>query len=354
MVQRNFRRIQISFSLALLIAGIVALLLVINYYFDFVENPALFIALVFLCVLVIAFLILNQFLETYVFKRIRLIYKIINSTKLGGNPNLTDQEFYKSDSLEEVNKEVVSWAKNTAKEIRTLKTLEEYRKQYVGDISHELKTPIFALQGYLHTLLEGGMYDEAILSKYIDKASQNADRLETIVKDLEYITLLEDRRTTLDYTSFLIKPLIEDVISDLQFSANDKAITFTYKEGENSNFAVHADKDTIRQVITNLFANSIKYGRQGGNTRIGLYDMDDNILIEISDDGIGIDEEHHKHLFDRFYRVERSRNRDAGGSGLGLSIVKHIIEAHGQTISVRSTKEVGSTFGFTLKKSREN
>ncbi len=350
MLGKDFKRIQLALLLSLMTSGIVTVIVILLYLSSLIENPIIAVGLIFLLVLIISFIILSQFLERYVLRRIRLIYKIINSTKLGGNPNLTDSDFYKSSSLEEVNTEVVSWAKNTAQEIKALKSLEEYRKQYVGDISHELKTPIFSLQGYLHTLLEGGMYDEKILKRYIEKASANADRLEMIVKDLEYINVLEGQETTLEFSSFPLKPLIDEVLSDLTLTANEKNISFGFKAGDDEDFIAKADKDTIIQVLTNLIVNSIKYGKVGGTTRIGLYDMDENILIEISDDGIGIEDHHHKHLFDRFYRVERSRNREDGGSGLGLSIVKHIIEAHGQTISVRSTKDVGSTFGFTLAK----
>lgn len=346
----DFKRTQLSIYLSMLIAGIVTIIVILIYLSSVIENQVVAVGLIFLLVFFISFIILSQFLEKYVFRRIKLIYKIINSTKLGGNPNITNSDFYKSTSLEDVNTEVVSWAKSTAQEIKTLKTLEEYRKQYLGDISHELKTPIFSLQGYLQTLLEGGMYDEKILKRYIEKASSNADRLEMIVKDLEYINLLDGKEKSLEFSSFHLKHLIDEVLADLAFVAQERGITFTFKAGANDDFIVSADKDTIIQVLTNLIVNTIKYGKDDGVTKIGLYDMDENILVEISDNGIGIDDHHHKHLFDRFYRVEKSRNRQDGGSGLGLSIVKHIIEAHGQTISVRSTKDVGSTFGFTLAK----
>lgn len=347
----NYGIREVSFGISVLLTVVnILILIAISFYSSSINlSFSIFIGIAILTFL-ISYLVLYLFLERYIYKRIKVIYKVINSTKLGGNPNLSDKEFYKSNSLDEVNKQVVTWAQDTAEELETLKSLENYRKTYLGNISHELKTPLFTIQGYILTLLEGGMYDEEVLKKYLQKAANNAERLNNIINDLDYITSLETDGPPLNFKTFNIKDLIDSVIDDLSLQAGEKDINFKYKSEDILDPLVYADNTAIGQVLTNLIVNSIKYGNQGGTTSVGLYDMDTTILIEISDNGVGIEKKHHKHLFDRFFRVDKSRNRDVGGSGLGLSIVKHILEAHNQTISVRSTIDVGSTFGFTLSK----
>jgi len=302
------------------------------------------IFLIAIC-LIVNFLIVRFYLEKYVFRKIKLIYKLIlDSKKEKGNFDLSQE------SLEDVNTKVMEWAENTKREIASLKSLEEYRKNYVGNISHELKTPIFSIQAYLHTLLEGGLYDENINMDYLRRAADNTDRLQNIIEDLEIITKLESGKAELDIKRFDIKELVGDIFLDVKAMAKKKKITLAFKDGDTQSFFVLADRETIRQVLINLIVNSIKYGREGGTTKVSFYDLDTEILTEVSDNGIGIEEKHLKHVFDRFYRVDSSRSRKQGGSGLGLSIVKHIIEAHDQAINVRSTINIGSTFGFTLKR----
>ncbi len=296
-------------------------------------------------VLALNFFIVRYFLEKYVFRKIKLIYKLIYDSKKDKSTQDITQE-----SLEDVNARVIEWAENTKKEIATLKSLEEYRKNYVGNISHELKTPIFSIQAYLHTLLEGGLYDENINKDYLKRAADNTERLQNIVEDLDIISRLESGKAELDIKRFDIKELVTDIFTDLRSIAKKKKISLQLKDGASQSFFVLADREAIRQVFTNLIVNSIKYGKEGGTTKVSFYDLESEILIEVSDNGIGIDEKHLKHVFDRFYRVDSSRSRKQGGSGLGLSIVKHIIEAHDQTINVRSSPDVGSTFGFTLKR----
>jgi two-component system phosphate regulon sensor histidine kinase PhoR len=298
-------------------------------------------------ILIINFLIVRFFVEKYIFHKIKVIYKLISDAKreMSSKDSIPD-------NIELVHSEVKEWAESTREEIASLKSLEEYRKNFVGNISHELKTPIFTIQGYLHTLLDGGLYDESINTNFLKRAVENTDRLQNIVEDLEVISRLESGKSALELTNFPIKELCTTAMTDLESMAATKMITLKFKETVSQNFIVNADKDAIRQVLSNLIVNSIKYGRDGGITKIGLYDLGDEILCEISDNGIGIKDEHHKHLFDRFYRVDASRSRKQGGSGLGLSIVKHIIEAHNQTITVRSTPGEGSTFGFTLAKGK--
>jgi two-component system phosphate regulon sensor histidine kinase PhoR len=301
--------------------------------------------LVLVPLLLINFLVARFFIEKYVFRKVKLIYKLIYDSKKEKTSDDINKE-----SLEDVNTKVIEWAENTKKELATLKSLEEYRKNYVGNISHELKTPIFSVQAYLYTLLDGGLYDENINIDYLKRALDNTVRLQNIVEDLEIITKLESGQVQLDCKRFDIRELVVDIFKDLKSLAKKKKIGLKFRESASKPFFVMADRDAISQVVTNLIVNAIKYGKDGGNIKVSFYDMESEILTEVSDNGLGIEEKHLKHVFDRFYRVDSSRSRKQGGSGLGLSIVKHIIEAHDQTITVRSTLGIGSTFGFTLKK----
>jgi len=298
----------------------------------------------------IGYFFIKYILDQFIFRKIKLIYKIISKTKSGRSSNVSVDNLLKDSSLDKVNREVSRWAIETEQEIKSLQKLETYRRNYVGNISHELKTPIFTIQGYLHTLLDGGMYDEAVNRKYLERAAANIERLQNIVDDLEVINKLESGGVAFDISNFDIKELTIEVFRDLELIAKNANIELNFKDGANSPFIVKADRESIRQVFVNLITNSIKYGKEKGNTYVSFYDMADTVLVEISDNGIGIEEKHLPHLFDRFYRVDPSRSRSQGGSGLGLSIVKHIVEGHGQNINVRSSRGIGSTFGFTLQK----
>jgi len=293
MTSSNYGIREVAFGISVTLTAInIAILVGLSYYYTSIDlSLPLYLGIAVLT-FVIAYFILYFFLERYIFKRIKVIYKVINSSKLGGNPNLSDKDFYKSNSLDEVNKQVVNWAKTTAEELESLKSLENYRRTYLGNISHELKTPLFTIQGYILTLLEGGMYDEKVLQKYLQKAANNAERLNNIINDLDYITSLETDGPPLKFKTFNIKDLIDSVIDNLSLQAEEKQIKFRYKTDELLDHQVYADKNAIGQVLTNLIVNSIKYGKHHGTTSIGLYYMDDAILVEISDDGIGIAEKH--------------------------------------------------------------
>ncbi|NJL76222.1 MAG: sensor histidine kinase, partial [Saprospiraceae bacterium] len=254
--------------------------------------------------------------------------------------------------FDEVEKQVEDWANKKEQEVAKYKTWAEYRRRFVGDISHELKTPIFIMQSYLDTLLDGAWKDEQLCQKFLQKVSKSAERLNTIVQDLEAIAKLESGEMLLDMRNFDVRKLTQDVFEELEMQAKQSNIQLSFKDGAASPYRVFADEDKIRQVLINLINNSIKYGNPNGKTKVSFYDMDRHVLIEVADNGIGIPAEHIPHVFDRFYRVDKSRSREQGGSGLGLSIVKHIIEVHKQTINVRSTQGLGSTFGFTLEKAK--
>ena len=236
-------------------------------------------------------------------------------------------------------------------EILEMKASETYRREFIGNVSHELKTPIFNIQGYILTLLDGGLYDEEVNMKYLKRASKSVDRMINIVEDLEVITRLETEKTELEIAEFNIVELAKDVLDQLELKANESKIELSIQKEILTEFVL-GDSDKIQQVFANLVSNSIKYGKEGGRTEVRFFDMTENILIEIADNGIGISEIDLPRLFERFYRVDKNRSRKIGGTGLGLAIVKHIIEAHNQSINVRSTVDVGSTFSFILKKAK--
>jgi two-component system phosphate regulon sensor histidine kinase PhoR len=234
-------------------------------------------------------------------------------------------------------------------ELEKLNTLEQYRREYIGNVSHELKTPIFNIQGYVEALLDGGLDDKNVNRHFLEKADKNVERMINIVMDLQTISRFEAGELELEKENFGIYQLVEDVIETEKENAAKNNISFELYTGKE--VLVNADKFRIRQVLTNLLVNSIKYGKpKGGETHIRIYDLDNYVKVEISDNGIGMDEKHLGRIFERFYRVDSSRSREKGGSGLGLAIVKHIIEAHGQTIEVMSTPGVGTVFSFSLSK----
>lgn len=300
-------------------------------------------------VFTVSYWVVTYFLKQYIYRKIKLIYKTIHKEKM--SPNLKQDNIdLRENVIDKVEKEVELWAEKQKEEVVKYKKWADYRRKYIGNISHELKTPVFNIQGYLHTLIQGGLDDPNINKKYLKKAAKNVERLQLIIDDLSTITRLESNQMDMNFEVVNIKELALDVFEEMELKAQDKDINLSFKEGADYPFNVIADRNTIHQVMVNLVTNAIKYNEKGGWVRISFYEMDTNILIEIADNGIGIDKKHLPHLYDRFYRVDKSRTRKYGGSGLGLSIVKHIIEAHKQTITVRSTANVGSTFGFTLKK----
>lgn len=289
------------------------------------------------------------YLKEFIDRKIKVLYKNIHRQKLAA-VDKKDARANRTLQLDEVEEEVREWTEQQEAQIAQLKTWQEYRRKFLGDISHELKTPIFNIQGYLETLLDGGLEDESVNLTYLQRAAKNVERLNTIVEDLDVIAKLEAGELILDVQAFDIKALTEEVFEDLEPRAAERNIKLVFKPGADQHVQVKADREYVRQVLMNLVTNSIKYGHENGISKVSFYDMDTNVLVEVADNGIGISEEHLNHVFDRFYRVDKSRSREQGGSGLGLAIVKHILEAHKQTISVRSTPNVGSTFGFTLEK----
>ena len=296
---------------------------------------------------IFTYYLVRTILEKALLNKIRVIYKLLGDFKQID----TDLENeLKEFSIDQAQKDVELWADERNRNVKELIELEQYRKSFVGNISHELKTPLFAIQGYLVTLLEGGIYDKSINEKYLRKAVNNVDRLQNIVDDLETIHQLESDKIVLNIEDFDIRALCMEILDDLKFQAEEKSINLKINDDSNNPLFVKADKEKIRHVLYNLLFNSIKYGKKGGSVSVDLDSLDEKMVVAVTDDGIGIEDKHIPFLFDRFYRVEQSRSRKAGGSGLGLSIVKHILEAHDQTVTANSALGKGSTFRFTLSK----
>jgi len=286
--------------------------------------------------------------EKFIYKKIKTIYRTIHNLKLNKSNNL--EMNLDTDILTQVRTEVLDWDKSNKQEIERLNELETYQREFVGNVSHELKTPIFNIQGYLLTLLEGGLEDPNINRKYLEKANKSVDRMIDIVQELNEITRLGSSNIVMNIEKINIVDLAKDVVHSLEDKAIKSGIKIIIKHQLDKSIMVMADYSKISQVMTNLIVNAIKYGKKNGEILIKFFDMHDNFLIEVADNGHGIEEVHLPRLFERFYRTDKARDREHGGSGLGLAIVKHIVEAHNQTINVRSTIDVGSTFSFTLKK----
>lgn len=303
------------------------------------------------CTAIATFFVSRYLIEKFIHKKIKLIYKTIHRSKQHkGN----DTKVPSKDMLNTVKKDVEEWAEKNEKALEQLHLKEEFSREFIGNVSHELKTPIFNIQGYVLTLLEGGLEDENINRKYLERAEKSIDRMIHLVEDLDTITQIESKQLNLNSQTENLLEIANDVLESLEGLANEKGIELKYNKPYDQPIYVVCDKKRITQVLSNLVVNSIKYGKNNGVTELRFFDMNDTILIEISDNGLGIEKTHLPRLFERFYRVEESRSRDKGGTGLGLAIVKHIVDAHQQTINVRSTVKIGSTFSFTLAKAKNN
>jgi two-component system phosphate regulon sensor histidine kinase PhoR len=301
----------------------------------------------------LSYLIIFYTVKRFIYRKIKLIYKLIYQTKASKKEEFYFKNILPQKTIEEVNEDVEQWAVQHKEEIEVLRKNEVFRKEFLLNLSHELKTPIFAIQGYLDTLLNGALDNSEVNKKFVENAYRNVDRLVNLLNDLDEITRLESGEQVLVKENFVIQDLIKEVFESLSIKADERKIKCVIKSGCEIPIMVFADKEKIRMVIINLVDNAIKYGKHNGLIEGSAYKIDSKkILVEISDDGYGIAEEHLPRIFEWFYRTDLARARQAGGSGLGLSIVKHIIEAHEDTIHVRSKTDVGSTFGFILSAAR--
>ncbi len=335
-------------QLSLFVAVVINLFYVILYMFYVTIGSTsliFFFIIGFLLLAIANYYLLNYLIEYLILSKLRLLYRVVNQS--GGN-NFANK-LVSDNILEEAEKRVMDWGKTKSEEIERLKEQELFRREFLGNLAHELKTPIFSIQGYILTLLEGGLEDEKINRVFLERANKGVDRIARVVEDLDLITEIESGRVILNQASIDIKVLVNDVLDSFEIKAKRLGIEFKVTSDLDQT-SVWCDKDKMTQVLANLINNSINYGRENGLTEVRLYDAEDYILVEVADDGIGIDTEHQQRLFERFYRIDKSRARHEGGSGLGLSIVKHIVEAHNQSISVRSKIGEGSVFYFYLKK----
>lgn len=297
---------------------------------------------------VFVFVIFNFFLKKFIQHRLAILYRSVQTKQENINLPYLDESL--DEMIENAEEKVEQWRKFQTKEILKLKEQEAFRREFLGNLAHELKTPIFSIQGYILTLLEGGLEDDNINKKFLERASISTDRIVGILDDLDSITKMEDEKFQLKMESFDIVGLVKETFESLELMAQEKNIVFSLEDPGEPTFVV-ADREKIGQVLTNLVRNSIAYGNKDGSTTITIFNIDDLTTIEVSDNGIGIEQSELSRLFERFYRVEKSRTRHKGGSGLGLAIVKHIIESHNQKISVKSTPGIGSQFHFSLEKS---
>ena len=303
----------------------------------------------FIAIFGISYWVIATLLENFINRKIKLIYKFIHKTKA----TKKEETYYKyvlpQKTLEEVGQDVEDWAKSYEQEMEVLKKNEQFRREFLQNLSHEFRTPIFSIQGYIETLLEGAMNDPQVNRRYLENTARNVDRLTNLLNDLQQISKLESGELILTKDSFIIQDLVKEVFESLSKNAERSSISCQIKRGCESPITAFGDKERIRQVLLNLVENAIKYGKINGHITASIYRTDGkHLLIEITDDGIGIPEKDLNRVFERFYRTESGRMKDITGSGLGLAICKHIVEAHGQTIHVRSTEQVGTTIGFTL------
>jgi two-component system, OmpR family, phosphate regulon sensor histidine kinase PhoR len=294
------------------------------------------------------FLIVRRFFIRFVETKIDPIFKIIQSYST--SQKSIREKIDSGDIIDDLDREVKVWANTQTEEIKKLKKLEKYRKDFLGNVSHELKTPIFNIQGYILTLLDGGMEDTNINTLYLKRAERSTNRMINIVEDLDSIARLEAGEFQLKLEVFNIVKLAEEVFELLEMSAHQKNIKIGFDKNYGKAIRVKADRKRMMEVLSNLIVNSVKYGKEGGKTTIGFTDTGERILVDITDNGIGIEEKKLPRIFERFYRVDKSRSRESGGTGLGLSIVKHTIQAHNQTITVRSRVGRGTSFIFSLDK----
>ncbi len=348
MTTLNFKKtyrfaVKSSLYITLFSTSFVAILLFLFFTFSWQ-----FCVLFALVILIFSFFVIQYRVEHFIYRRVKKIYddvSLLDSTTLRSQPITTD--------MATLTREVKKFATDKKLEIETLKVREEYRREFLGNVSHELKTPLFTVQGYLATLLDGAMSDKTLRKKYLERAEKGVERLIYIVEDLDMISKLEMGDLNLDYSSFNIIELIQNVFDLLEMQADKKNIILMFDRRYSKPIYVNADKEKIEQVVTNLIMNSIKYGKENGTTEVSVDDLIDNkVIVRVQDNGEGIEKQYISRLFERFFRVDKSGSRTEGGSGLGLSIVKHIIEGHEEKIFIKSEFGKGSEFSFTLEKSK--
>ena len=318
-----------------------------NFYFHDVSLSVFDCLLMFLFFFIIVASITFLLLEIFINRKIRLLFQLVQNYKISNTDFKLNMN---EDILSKSEVEILKLAKRNSSELVKLKSEEKFRREFIGNLAHELKTPIFSIQGYILTLLEGGLEDPSINKRFLKRALKGAERMNKIIIDLDMISRFESDRINMEIENNNIVEICQDIFESLELKAKENKITLRFAENYLNDILVSCDKDKIGQVMQNLIINAIKYSDPDTELVVRFTDVERNILIEIEDNGPGIDEKHISRLFERFYRVDKSRARNEGGTGLGLSIVKHIIEAHGHTVQVRSKEGEGSNFFFTLTK----
>ena len=319
---------------------------IINFFLEVNLHVYIYLSL-FLFLFAFSGIITYLLLEIFINRKIRLLFRMVQTYKMSSsdfNVNMNE------DILSASEVEIIKLAKKTNTELAKLKSEEKFRREFIGNLAHELKTPIFSIQGYILTLLEGGLEDSSVNKKFLKRASKGVERMNKIIMDLDMISRFESDRINMDFRENNIVEICEEIIESLELKAKEYNTVLRLAKNYDNPILVNCDKDKIGQVIQNLLINAIKYSKKNSEVIIRFTDVESNLLIEVEDNGLGINESHINRLFERFYRVDKSRARNEGGTGLGLSIVKHIIEAHGHNVQVRSTEGKGSTFFFTLTK----
>jgi len=338
-------------NLAFWIAVLIALLFFMmgmGVILQWFPQNLLVVALCGLGVFVLIYLILFFVFRDFIYNKIFPIYRVIR--KSGRPGKKIKKALNAGNPIEKIYNEVDDWAKTKNTEIAQLKANAKFRQEFIGNVSHELKTPIFNIQGYILTLLEGGVDDPKIKHLYLEKAEKSIDRMIQIVQDLEYIARIESGELSLDYANFDLVGLVEEVFEMHEMGARKAEIKLLLNRRSDKPVMVYADRKRILVVLSNLVVNGIAYGRKGGWVKVDFMDMDKHLLVEVADNGISIAEADQKRIFERFYRVDKSRSREQGGTGLGLAIVKHFVEAHGHAINIRSEEGVGTAFSFALNR----
>lgn len=333
------------YQFALISASLIAIgnYFILLLFYGYTSTSLIISILIF----IISFIIIQYRIQGFLFKRFKELYQdldMLDSTQINKSSISTD--------MDSLMKNIEEFAKNKKIEIEALKLKEQYRKEFIGNVAHELKTPIFTIQGYISNLLDGAMDDKELLNKYLKRTDNSVERLSYIIKDLDLITQLESSTMNLNISSFNMIDLIFNIFDHLEIKSSKRNIKLVFDKKYNNEILVSADKERIGQVLTNLLVNSINYGRDKGTTEVSINDLTkEKLIVRVTDNGEGISKKHFPRLFERFYRVDISRSRKHGGSGLGLAIVKHIIDAHNENIYINSKPGVGSEFSFTLQKS---
>jgi two-component system, OmpR family, phosphate regulon sensor histidine kinase PhoR len=339
--------LQFAFFVATIILVLVLFLQIVYSELSDSNLDYFYFTILSVSIWLVCFAVVYFLLEKLITQKIRMLYRTIHNYKI------TKENFpisMNEDLLSAAEDEVLQWAESNREEITKLREQEIFRREFLGNLSHELKTPIFSIQGYILTLLEGGLEDVDVNREFLKRASKGVDRMTKIVEDLDVITKFESEKIKLDLKNFDVVQLAKEIMDELEIRASNGNIKLIFNKSYREPMMVMCDRDKIGQVFQNLIINAINYSEEGKEVEVRFYDIEENFLIEVSDQGLGIEEKHLARLFERFYRVDKSRARNKGGTGLGLAIVKHIVEAHNQSISVRSSIGKGSTFSFTLKK----